>query len=248
MASLCSSAATNLQSQFNGFGLQKLSFSPSPTSFTPTRRTMRTAVKAMSRVDKFSKSDIIVSPSILSANFAKLGEQVKAVELAGCDWIHVDVMDGRFVPNITIGPLVVDALRPVTDLPLDVHLMIVEPDLRVPDFIKAGADIISVHCEQSSTIHLHRAVNQIKSLGAKAGAVLNPGTPLSAIEYVLDLVDLGVNPWIEVDGGVTPKNAYKVIEAGANALVAGSAVFGAKDYAEAIKGIKTSKRPEAVAV
>ncbi|KAI3843302.1 hypothetical protein MKW92_021314 [Papaver armeniacum] len=222
-ASLCSSAATNLQ---------KLSFYP-PTSFTPTRRTMRTAVKAMSRVDKFSKSDIIVSPSILSANFAKLGEQVKAVELAGCE--------SRFVPNITIGPLVVDALRPVTDLPLDVHLMIVEPDLRVPDFIKAGADIISVHCEQSSTIHLHRAVNQIKSLGAKAGVVLNPGTPLSAIEY-------GVNPWIEVDGGITPKNAYKVIEAGANALVAGSAVFGAKDYAEAIIGIKTSKRPEAVAV
>ncbi|KAI3899163.1 hypothetical protein MKW92_007607 [Papaver armeniacum] len=220
-ASLCSSAAANLQSQINGFGLQKLSFSP-PLLLLPhkvIRRTMRTAVKAMSRVDKFSKSDIIVSPSILSANFAKLGEQVKAVELAGCDWIHVDVMDG----------------------------MIVEPDLRVPDFIKAGADIISVHCEQSSTIHLHRAVNQIKSLGAKAGVVLNPGTPLAAIEYVLDLFP-GVNPWIEVDGGVTPKNAYKVIEAGANALVAGSAVFGAKDYAEAIKGIKTSKRPEAVAV
>ncbi|KAL0335608.1 UNVERIFIED_CONTAM: Ribulose-phosphate 3-epimerase, chloroplastic [Sesamum radiatum] len=232
-----------------------------------------------SRVDKFSKSDFIVSPSILSANFAKLGEQVKAVELAGCDWIHVDVMDGRFVPNITIGPLVVDALRPVTDLPLDVHLMIVEPEQRVPDFIKAGADIVSIHCEQSSTIHLHRTLNQVKSLGAKAGVVLNPGTPLSAIEYVLDVVDLvlimsvnpgfggqsflesqvkkiselrrmcsekGVNPWIEVDGGVGPKNAYKVIEAGANALVAGSAVFGAPDYAEAIKGIKTSKRPDAV--
>ncbi|KAI7986464.1 Actin-7 [Camellia lanceoleosa] len=241
----------------------------------------RTIVKATSRVDKFSKSDIIVSPSILSANFAKLGEQVKAVELAGCDWIHVDVMDGCFVPNITIGPLVVDALRPVTDLPLDVHLMIVEPDQRVPDFVKAGADIVSVHCEQSSTIHLHRTVNQIKSLGAKAGVVLNPATPLTTIEYVLDVVDLvlimsvnpgfggqsfiesqvkkisdlrrmcaekGVNPWIEVDGGVGPKNAYKVIEAGANALVAGSAVFGAKDYAEAIKGIKTSKRPETVAV
>ncbi|KAK4427890.1 Ribulose-phosphate 3-epimerase, chloroplastic [Sesamum alatum] len=242
------------------------------------RRKSLTVVKATSRVDKFSKSDIIVSPSILSANFAKLGEQVKAVELAGCDWIHVDVMDGRFVPNITIGPLVVDALRPVTDLPLDVHLMIVEPDRRVPDFIKAGADIVSLHCEQSSTIHLHRTLNQVKSLGAKAGVVLNPGTPLSAIEYVLDVVDLvlimsvnpgfggqsfiesqvkkisdlrrmcaekGVNPWIEVDGGVGPKNAYKVIEAGANALVAGSAVFGAPDYAEAIKGIKTSKRPDA---
>ncbi|CAN1137925.1 Ribulose-phosphate 3-epimerase, chloroplastic [Linum perenne] len=228
------------------------------------RRVVKSVIRA-SRVDKFSKSDIIVSPSILSANFAKLGEQVKAVELAGCDWIHVDVMDGRFVPNITIGPLIVDALRPVTDLPLDVHLMIVEPDQRVPDFIKAGADIVSVHCEQSSTIHLHRTVNQIKTLGAKAGVVLNPGTPLTAIEYILDVVDLvlimsvnpgfggqsfiesqvkkisdlrrlcvekGVNPWIEVDGGVGPKNAYKVIEAGANALVAGSAVFGAKDYAE----------------
>lgn len=221
-----------------------------------------------------------MSPSILSANFARLGEQVKAVDEAGCDWIHVDVMDGRFVPNITIGPLVVDALRPVTDLPLDVHLMIVEPEQRVPDFVKAGADIVSVHCEQSSTIHLHRSIGQIKSLGAKAGVVLNPGTPLAAIEYVLDVVDLilimsvnpgfggqsfiesqvkkiadlrrmcaerGVNPWIEVDGGVTPSNAYKVIEAGANALVAGSAVFGAKSYAEAIKGIKTSKRPTAVA-
>ncbi|CAN1839715.1 Ribulose-phosphate 3-epimerase, chloroplastic (Fragment) [Linum perenne] len=244
------------------------------------RRVVKSVIRA-SRVDKFSKSDIIVSPSILSANFAKLGEQVKAVELAGCDWIHVDVMDGRFVPNITIGPLIVDALRPVTDLPLDVHLMIVEPDQRVPDFIKAGADIVSVHCEQSSTIHLHRTVNQIKTLGAKAGVVLNPGTPLTAIEYILDVpvvdlvlimsvnpgfggqsfiesqvkkisdlrrlcVEKGVNPWIEVDGGVGPKNAYKVIEAGANALVAGSAVFGAKDYAEAIKGIKTSTRPVAV--
>ncbi|CAL4912781.1 unnamed protein product [Urochloa decumbens] len=188
-------------------------------------------------------------------------------------------MDGRFVPNITIGPLIVDALRPVTDLPLDVHLMIVEPEQRVPDFIKAGADIVSIHCEQSSTIHLHRTVNQVKSLGAKAGVVLNPATPLTAIDYVLDVVDLvlimsvnpgfggqsfiesqvkkiaelrrlcaekGVNPWIEVDGGVGPKNAYKVIEAGANAIVAGSAVFCAPDYAEAIKGIKTSQRPVAV--
>ncbi|KAF3633680.1 Ribulose-phosphate 3-epimerase, chloroplastic [Capsicum annuum] len=312
-------SSTLLQSQITRFGgslkLQKSSSSSNPNSLTFTRRKVQTVVKASSRVDKFSKSDIIVSPSILSANFSKLGEQVKAVEEAGCDWIHVDVMDGRFVPNITIGPLVVDSLRPVTDLPLDVHLMIVEPDQRVPDFIKAGADIVSVHCEQSSTIHLHRTINQIKSLGAKAGVVLNPATPLTAIEYVLDAVDLvlimsvnpgfggqsfiesqvkkildlrricaerGLNPWIEVDGGVGPKNAYKVIEAGANALVAGSAVFGAPDYAEgkdinslfshtekfrpccllitrlgtyitckfvaAIKGIKTSKRPEAVAV
>jgi len=246
-------------------------------SATTSGRAAMPAIEATHRVDKFSKNDIIVSPSILSANFAKLGEQIKAVENAGCDWIHVDVMDGRFVPNITIGPLVVDAIRPVTDLPLDVHLMIVEPEQRVPDFIKAGADIVSVHCENASTIHLHRTINQIKSLGAKAGVVLNPGTSLSQIEYVLDCVDLilimsvnpgfggqsfietqvkkiadlrklcaekGVNPWIEVDGGVTPKNAYKVIEAGANALVAGSAVFGAKDYAEAISGIKASKRPQ----
>eukprot|EP01018_Ginkgo_biloba_P010864 Gb_19425 [translate_table: standard] len=261
------------------FGLKHHRAFALPPLTTSSRKVLPT-VKASSRVDKFSKTDIIVSPSILSANFAKLGEQVKAVELAGCDWIHVDVMDGRFVPNITIGPLVVDALRPVTDLPLDVHLMIVEPEQRVPDFIKAGADIVSVHCEQSSTIHLHRTVNQVKSLGAKAGVVLNPATPLSCIEYVLEVVDLilimsvnpgfggqsfiesqvkkisdlrrmcaerGVNPWIEVDGGVTPSNAYKVIEAGANALVAGSAVFGAKSYAEAIKGIKTSKRPTPVA-
>ncbi|GAA0141672.1 hypothetical protein LIER_02764 [Lithospermum erythrorhizon] len=272
------SSSASIQSTITLF--KKGSSLSNPKSLTFSRRKNSTVVKA-SRVDKFSKSDIIVSPSILSANFSKLGEQVKAVEVAGCDWIHVDVMDGRFVPNITIGPLVVDALRPITDLPLDVHLMIVEPEQRVPDFIKAGADIVSVHCEQSSTIHLHRTLNQIKSLGAKAGVVLNPGTPLTTIEYVLDVVDLvlimsvnpgfggqsfiesqvkkiselrrmcvekGVNPWIEVDGGVTPKNAYKVIEAGANALVAGSAVFGAPDYAEAIKGIKASKRPEPVAV
>lgn len=245
----------------------------------PPARRAAVRAQATSRVDKFSKDDVIVSPSILSANFARLGEQVKAIDDAGCDWVHVDVMDGRFVPNITIGPLIVDALRPVTDKPLDVHLMIVEPEQRIPDFVKAGADIISVHAEQSSTIHLDRVVNQIKDLGVKAGVVLNPGTPLSVIEYVLPFVDLvlimsvnpgfggqkfiesqvakiktlrqqcnelGVNPWIEVDGGVTPANAYKVIDAGANAIVSGSGVFGAKDYAEAIKGIKTSKAPVTV--
>jgi ribulose-phosphate 3-epimerase len=222
---------------------------------------------------------IVVSPSILSANFSRLGEDVRAVDQAGADWIHVDVMDGRFVPNITIGPLIVEALRPVTQKPLDVHLMIVEPERYVADFAKAGADIISVHAESSSTIHLHRTIGQIKELGKQAGVVLNPATSLSAIEYVLDIVDLvlimsvnpgfggqsfissvvpkirdlrqmcderGLNPWIEVDGGLKPANTWQVLEVGANAIVAGSAVFNAPSYADAITGIRNSKRPELV--
>jgi len=223
------------------------------------------------------KKEVQISPSILSADFSKLGKEVEDVLEAGADWVHVDVMDGRFVPNITIGPLVVDALRKkLPDAVLDCHLMIVEPEQRVADFAAAGADIISVHAEANSTIHLHRTVNQIKNLGCMAGVVLNPGTPLSQIEYVLEEVDLilimsvnpgfggqsfiesqvdkikqlkamckakGVDPWIEIDGGVGPANAHKVVEAGCNAIVAGSAVFNAPDYAEAVKSIREAKVP-----
>jgi ribulose-phosphate 3-epimerase len=224
-----------------------------------------------------STKPIVISPSILSADFSRLGEDVRAVDEAGADWIHVDVMDGRFVPNITIGPLIVEALRPVTKKPLDVHLMIVEPERYVADFAKAGADIISVHAEASSTTHLHRALGQIKELGKMAGVVLNPGSSLDQIEYVLDLCDLvlimsvnpgfggqsfipgvvpkirqlrqmcderGLDPWIEVDGGLKGANTWQVLEAGANAIVAGSAVFNTPDYAEAIRSIRSSKRPE----
>jgi len=213
---------------------------------------------------------IKVAPSILSADFSRLGEEIRSVEAAGADIIHIDVMDGHFVPNITIGPLIVEAARKTTKLPLDVHLMITNPELYIADFAKAGADYITVHTE--TAFHLNRLVQSIKEhKGVKAAVALNPATPLTSLDYVLADVDmvlimsvnpgfggqafipsalekitklrkrieeLGLKTEIEVDGGVKPSNAAEVIKAGADILVAGSAVFGAKDYAAAIRGIR----------
>ncbi|MGD6816213.1 ribulose-phosphate 3-epimerase [Metabacillus sp. 113a] len=212
---------------------------------------------------------VYIAPSILSADFSKLKEEIEDVDRGGADWIHIDVMDGHFVPNITIGPLIVKAVRPVTSLPLDVHLMIENPDLYISEFAAAGADMISVHAEACT--HLHRTIQLIKSKGVRAGVVLNPHTPLSVLDYVLKDVDYvllmtvnpgfggqafipemlgkiralssriqeeGLNVLIQIDGGVNGENAGACIDAGAQVIVAGSAIYGKADRKKAIQSIR----------
>jgi ribulose-phosphate 3-epimerase len=213
----------------------------------------------------------LIAPSLLAADFAHLADEAAAVERAGADWLHLDVMDGHFVPNITFGPLVVKALRKHTSLPLDAHLMIAPADPYIAAFAEAGADHISVHPESGP--HLHRTLQLIRSLGKKSGVVLNPATPIEAVANVLDITDIimvmtvnpgfggqafissqlakiaalrrliddaGHNIVLQVDGGITPKTAPAVLAAGATCLIAGTAVYGAPDYAAAIKALRPS--------
>jgi ribulose-phosphate 3-epimerase len=223
-----------------------------------------------------SRSPVRVAPSILSADFARLADEIALVERGGADWLHVDVMDGHFVPNLTVGPPIVESIRKVTKLPLDVHLMMTDPDQFIEEFAEAGANFLTVHVEACP--HLHRTLHFIKQKGVKAGVTLNPATPLSTVEEILADADLllimSVNPGfggqqfipavldkirraramieqtdsraaLEVDGGIKPSNAAEIIQAGADVLVAGSAIFSSEDYAAAITALRQAGQASA---
>jgi ribulose-phosphate 3-epimerase len=216
---------------------------------------------------------LVIAPSILAADFGRLADEVRAVDAAGADWIHLDVMDGRFVPNISFGPVVIEAVRRATNKPLNVHLMIVEPERYLERFARAGADHLLVQCEPSSTIHLHRVLSHVRELGCKSGVVLDPASPVSFAEHVLHLCDVvlvmtvnpgfggqkflpemlpkiselrrlcqtkDLDPWIAVDGGQDGEHAGLAVGAGADAIVAGSAIFTSPDYAAAIANLRQS--------